>query len=153
MSGDVELMIYGQGSPVGDSFIWPCKVHWLGVIRDDRVLALAYSAADVMTVPSRQDNLPNTALEAQACGTPVVAFDIGGLPDIVTHRKTGWLAKPFDTSDLANGIVWLLEDATRLAAISIAARQQTMERFSESVVAAQYARLYCEVLGQKLRLK
>ena len=151
-SGDVELMIYGQENPAEDD-AWPCPVHWLGVVRDDRVLALAYSAADVMTVPSRQDNLPNTAIEAQACGTPVVAFDIGGLPDIVTHRETGWLAKPFDTADLANGIVWLLEDETRLATVSTASRQQAMDRFSESVVAAQYAQLYCDVLAQTLRLK
>lgn len=142
---DVELMIYGQEYPVVDE-PWSCAVHWLGVVRDDRVLALAYSAADVMVVPSRQDNLPNTAVEAQACGTPVVAFDIGGLPDIVTHCETGWLAKPFDTADLANGIVWLLEDATRLTTVSTASRQQAMERFSESVVAAQYAQLYHDVL-------
>lgn len=150
-SGGVELMIYGQGRPVGDAANWPCHVHWLGVVRDDRVLALAYSAADVMTVPSRQDNLPNTALEAQACGTPVVAFDIGGLPDIVTHRKTGWLAKPFDTSDFANGIQWLIEDEERLATVSTASRQQALERFSESVVAGQYAQLYRDVLEQFLR--
>ena len=111
-SGDVELIIYGQGEPAtGET--WPCPVHWLGVVRDDRVLALAYSAADVMVVPSRQDNLPNTAVEAQACGTPVVAFDIGGLPDIVIHRESGWLAKPFDTEDMAKGVLWVLGDSKR----------------------------------------
>ena len=59
-----------------------------------------------MVVPSRQDNLPNTAVEAHACGTPVVAFRTGGLPDIVEHQRTGYLAQPFHTQDLAAGISW-----------------------------------------------
>ena len=143
--GEVELMIYGQ-SDTSLADAWPCPVHWLGVVRDDRVLALAYSAADVMVVPSRQDNLPNTAVEAQACGTPVVAFDIGGLPDIVIHRETGWLAKAFDTADLAEGVSWLLADDVRHAVIAAAARKQAVERFAESVVAAQYAEIYRQVL-------
>ena len=148
--GEVELMIYGQ-SDTSRADAWPCPVHWLGVVRDDRVLALAYSAADVLVVPSRQDNLPNTAVEAQACGTPVVAFDIGGLPDIVTHRSTGWLARDFDTADLAEGVSWLLADDVRHAVIAAAARKQAVERFAESVVAAQYATLYRDVLERSLQ--
>ena len=146
---DVELIIFGQSKPAHDH-IWPCPVHWLGTVRDDRVLALAYSAADVMVVPSRQEAFGQTASEAQACGTPVVAFDNSGLPDIVTHQETGWLAKAFDTKDLADGIVWILEDKARHTAISIAARRQAIERFSEPVVAARYANLYRLVLDQSL---
>lgn len=140
-----ELMIYGQDKPK-DAENWPCPVHWLGQVRDDRVLAQAYSAADLMVVPSRQDNLPNTAVEAQACGTPVVAFNVGGLPDIVTHRETGWLAKPFDADDLAEGIIWLLADEGRHAVISAAARNQAVERFSEPVIAAKYIEVYRKVI-------
>jgi glycosyltransferase involved in cell wall biosynthesis len=147
-SGDAELMIYGQGDLAGDK-TWPCPVHWLGVVRDDRVLALAYSAADVMVVPSRQDNLPNTAVEAHACGTPVVAFDIGGLPDIISHRETGWLAKVFDTKDLAEGIVWVLSDEDRWGKLSQLARERAVERFSPGVIAEQYWRVYEEVLSLK----
>ncbi|MBU1397594.1 MAG: glycosyltransferase, partial [Proteobacteria bacterium] len=146
--GDVELIIYGQGKPTHDE-TWPCPVHWLGVVRDDRVLALAYSAADVMVVPSRQDNLPNTAVEAQACGTPVVSFNIGGLPDIVAHRETGWLAKAFDTEDLAEGILWVLSDKNRWDKLSRLAREKAVERFSPDVVAKQYGRVYEEVLSSK----
>jgi len=142
--GDVELMIYGQGKPARNE-IWPCPVHWLGVVRDDRVLALAYSAADVMVVPSRQEAFGQTALEAQACGTPVVAFDIGGLPDIVIHRETGWLAKAFDTEDLAEGILWVLGDGERWQALSRAARERAVERFSPQVVARQYVQVYEQV--------
>ena len=68
----------------------------LGHLSDDISLKVAYSAADVFVVPSRMDNLPNTVIEAQSCGTPVVAFDVGGLPDIIVHNQTGYLAKAFD---------------------------------------------------------
>jgi glycosyltransferase involved in cell wall biosynthesis len=145
--GDVELMIYGQGSPTRDE-TWLCPVHWLGAVRDDRVLALAYSAADVMVVPSRQDNLPNAAVEAQACGTPVVAFNICGLPDIVVHRETGWLAKAFDTGDLAEGILWVLGDRDRSQVLSRVAREKAVERFSPEVVAGKYRQVYETVLNK-----
>jgi len=143
---EVELVIFGQAKPAGDQN-WPCPIHWLGTVRDDRVLALAYSAADVMVVPSRQDNLPCTAVEAQACGTPVVAFDVGGLPDIVGHRETGWLARPFDTADMAAGIRWVLEDAERRTRLSRAARATAVARYSPGVVAAQYVQIYEEALA------
>ena len=150
-AGAVELAIYGQSAPAqGDD--WPCRVHWLGPVRDDRVLALAYSSADMMVVPSRQDNLPNTAVEAQACGVPVVAFDVGGLPDIVVHRESGWLAKPFDAGDLAAGILWVLEDEARWLSLSRAARENAVARFSPAVVAAQYAAVYEQVLGEHPRV-
>lgn len=146
-SGRVELMIYGQGKPAIDE-AWPCRVNWLGKVRDDRVLSLAYSAADLMVVPSRQDNLPNTAVESQACGAPVVAFDIGGLPDIVAHRETGWLAKAFDTEDLAAGMLWTLEDRDRRQRLSQAARERAVERFSPQVIAEQYIQIYEQVIRQ-----
>jgi glycosyltransferase involved in cell wall biosynthesis len=140
-----ELLIFGQYKPAGDS-TWPCPVHWLGPVRDDHVMTLIYAAADVMAVPSRQDNLPNTAIEAHACGVPVVAFNIGGLPDIVTHQQTGWLSPAFDTNDLARGIAWVLQDLTRWQVLSGAARQQALERFSPEVVTQQYLAVYRQAI-------
>lgn len=145
-AGNVEMVVFGQGQPDKGNQ-WPCPVHWLGRVHDDRVLALVYSAADVMVVSSRQDNLPNTAVEAQACGTPVVAFNIGGLPDIITHLETGWLAKAFDAEDLAEGILWVLADGNRWSYLSQKARKQAVVRFSPEVVARQYVGVYQEVLG------
>lgn len=149
--GDVELMLYGQEQPLGES-TWTCPVHLLGVVRDDRFLALAYSAADVMVVPSRQDNLPSTTVEAQACGLPVVAFDIGGLADIVAHRETGWLANAFDIEDLAEGILWVLSDKDRRDKLSRQAREKAVERFSPDVIAEKYVRVYEEVLSSKANI-
>ena len=59
-------------------------------------------------IPSLRDNLPNTGVEAHACATTVIAFNTGGLPGIVEHQNTGYLAKAFDTEELAHGIAWVL---------------------------------------------
>lgn len=72
-----------------------------------------HSAAYLVVVPSRQEAFGQTASEAHACGTPVVAFRTGGLPDIVEHQRTGYLAQPFDTQDLSAGISWVFEDLQR----------------------------------------
>ena len=137
----IELLIFGKYQPVG-YIKQTYKTHWLGPVRDDHVMMLIYSAADVMVVPSRQDNLPNTAVEAHACGTPVVAFDIGGLPDIVEHEKSGWLAPAFDTDKLAQGVGWVLSKNERWHQLSDTARKIAQERFSNKVVTQQYMHVY-----------
>jgi glycosyltransferase involved in cell wall biosynthesis len=106
------------------------------------MLMLAYSVADVMAVLSRQDNLPNAASEAQACGTHAFVFDIGGLSDIVIHRETGWLAKVFDTADLAKGILWIFADASRWNKLSEQAPENAVARFSPKEIAKQYISEY-----------
>lgn len=142
----LRLAIFGQRAPKDpDELGFP--VHYLGRFEDDLSLRVVYSAADVMVIPSRQDNLPNTGVEALACGTPVVAFDTCGLPDIVNHRGTGYLARAFDTEDLAQGIQWVLEDTVRHKILCDAARVYVLERFSYPVIAAQYQELYTKLLS------
>jgi len=82
-------------------------------ISDDELLSHIYSAADVFVVPSLQENLPNTALEAIACGTPVVGFAVGGIPDIVRPGVTGLLAKPADAADLRRAVIEVLGHSNR----------------------------------------
>jgi glycosyltransferase involved in cell wall biosynthesis len=141
----VELIIFGQ-SNTDIPTQWSKKVHWLGAVTDDRILSLAYSAADVMVVPSRQEAFGQTASEALACGTPVVAFDIGGLSDIVVHKENGWLSPAFDTLDMANGIKWILEDKERHQKLSINAREFAIERYNPKIIAAKYLQVYKQVL-------
>lgn len=142
---DFELLVFGDprnslAEDIG------CKVHFLGHLHDDVTLKLAYSAADVMVIPSRQDNLPGTGLEAHACGTPIVAFKIGGLPEIIQHLDTGYLAKPFDAEDLAQGISWVISDSLRLKELRENARARAELLWSPEVVSNQYINLYNHIL-------
>jgi glycosyltransferase involved in cell wall biosynthesis len=145
----LQLVVFGQLPPkISEDLGFP--VHYMGHLHDDLSLRTLYSAADVMVIPSRQDNLPNTGVEALSCGTSVVAFEVCGLPDIVTHQKTGYLAKAFDAEDLAQGIMWLLSDNQRLRDLGVNARKDAVDRFSYPVVAAAYRRVYDNALFSKL---
>jgi glycosyltransferase involved in cell wall biosynthesis len=121
-------------------------LHQVGYLSDDITLRLLYSAADVFVIPSRLENLPNTGLEAHTCGTPVVAFNIGGLPDIVEHLVTGYLANPYDTVDLAQGIKWVL-DQRQSGSLGLKARERAVERFSNHMIAEKYITLYKKVIN------
>lgn len=121
--------------------------HWMGTLHDDLSLALLYTAADVTVVPSRQDNLPQMATEAQACGCPVAAFHIGGLSDVVDHLTTGYLAQPFDTADLARGIGWILGNAERHTQLRESARRRAKQLWSADVVLAQHLSVYRQAIA------
>lgn len=143
----LELVVFGQLAPkVAPDLGFP--IHYTGHLHDDLSLRLLYSAADVLAIPSRQDNLPNTGLEAHACGTPVVAFKTCGLPDIVAHQQTGYLAKAFDSTDYAAAIQWVLSDAARLTALGVAARSRAVALWSRDVVAQQYQAVYRGAMGK-----
>jgi len=107
-SPDAQVVVLGQSAPTKAIPI-PFRQHFLGYLKDDVSLALAYSAADVVVVPSRLDNLPQSASEALACGTPVVAFRQGGLPDLILHRGYGHLVEPYCTDELCDAILDCLE--------------------------------------------
>jgi glycosyltransferase involved in cell wall biosynthesis len=138
---DAHGVIFGRSAPENPPDVG-LPLHWTGRLNDDITLALLYSAADVMVVPSRMDNLPQTGTEAQSCGCPVVAFRIGGLPDIVEHKKTGYLAAPFDTEDLAIGIRWVIEDPARTATLSAAARARALSEWDTVGLVNRYQSTY-----------
>lgn len=143
---DIEIVIFGQLPPKNEPDIG-FRVHYMGHMHDDLSLSVLYSAADVMVIPSRQDNLPNTGVEAHACGLPVVAFNTGGLPDIVSHKTSGYLASPFDTVDLANGIKWVLNDSARRSELSRSARLKAVSNWSYEVVGEMYAGAFRKALS------
>lgn len=145
---DIELVIFGKTFPK-DFKVYSFPIHYLGPIRDDRLLALAYSAADVLVTPSRQEAFGLTAQEALACGIPVVAFDVGGLSDMVKHKENGWLATPFETMDLAKGIEWILEDSIRYLDLSKQARMRIEENYSLEVIGKKHLQLYELILGNQ----
>jgi glycosyltransferase involved in cell wall biosynthesis len=117
-------------------------VHCIGRLHDDYSLALLYSAVDVVVVPSRQENLPQIATEAQACGTPVVAFNTAGLQDAVEHETTGYLAEPYVVEDLARGICRVLRDRSCYSRMSAAARERAVRLWSPEAVLPQYLDIY-----------
>ena len=140
------LLTFGEGQlSLSDNS--NLTVRALGSLHDDVSLAVMYSAADVFLCPSREDNLPNTVAESMACGTPCAAFDVNGLPDMITHRVDGWLARAFDPTDLAAGIRWLIShpnpDAMRRAA-----REKALAEYSLDVMSSHYTALYAELLGE-----
>lgn len=85
------------------------RVRFLGVQHDQTTIAAIYAACDAMLIPSHEDNLPNTMLEALATGTPVVAYRVGGVPDMVHEGSTGALVDRGDTAGLARALTTLLE--------------------------------------------
>ncbi|ENJ3970233.1 glycosyltransferase [Salmonella enterica] len=141
---DVVCAVFGQSEPKEKSDI-PFNVKWLGHVNDDVTLSLIYNSADVMVVPSRQEAFGQTASESLSCGTPVVAFCCTGLTDVVGHMKDGYLAKPFDTQDMAAGIKLIIEDEKLNREMSAKGREKAVSLWDFSVVAGQYKELYRKV--------
>lgn len=143
----LQAVVFGQSQPADPPRLG-LPLHYVGSLHDDQSLALLYSAADVMVVPSRMDNLPQTATEAQSCGVPVVAFNATGLPDAVEHQRTGYLATPFDPADLAAGVRWVLDSTERQRSLATAARKRAVSLWTPRRIAHAYADLYREVLSR-----
>jgi len=142
----LELVVFGQLAPSQETPLG-FPVRHTGYLHDDEKLRLLYSAADAVAVPSRLETFGQTASEAHACGTPVVAFNTGGLADIVAHRETGYLATPFDVQDLATGIEWVLGAAQSGPGLGSAARDRACRLWDSPVVARQYADRYGAIVG------
>jgi len=117
----------------------------LGLIKDEKRMSLAYCASDLFVLPSLQDNFPNTALEALACGIPTVAFETGGIPEIVRNGQTGITVKPGDSEGLARAIEQLLGDSNRRVEMGLECRRVAIEDYSLQVQAYRYAELYSKM--------
>lgn len=144
---NIEFIVFGSYKPLNEPGLG-LKIKFMGQLSDDISLQVLYSAVDVMIVPSLQESFGQTASESLSCGTPVVCFAATGLLDIVDHKKNGYLAKPFDTKDLADGIEWVLNnpDYNDLCAN---ARKKVLKEFDSKVVAKKYIKLYKEILNKK----
>lgn len=140
----IELVVFGSDKSSLLSAL-PFPIKYLGFITDENFLAKVYAAADLFLVTSREDNLPNTIMESMACGTPVAAFNVGGIKDMVDHQVNGYLAAPFDVDDYINGIKFILsnEDSSHFRH---QCRHKVLTTFSEAVVAQRHFELYQELL-------
>jgi glycosyltransferase involved in cell wall biosynthesis len=142
--GTIEIVLFGKSIGFDMGKI-PFKVHDMGVIVDQRKLAQIYNLADVFVLPSLEDNLPNMVMESLACGVPVVAFNTGGIPDMVEHEKNGYLAEYKSATDMAKGINYILT-TPQLPGLKEAARAKVVKNFTNAVVSAKYKALYQSLL-------
>lgn len=143
---DVTVVVIGQGDPRAQAKVGS-DVMWAGHVSTNHQMKRFLQAADVIAVPSTADNLPMTACEAHSAGRPVVAFRVGGLPDIIDHESTGYLAEPFDVDDLARGLIAGIANARSTETWGEAAREHALQRWSPELVVQQYLKAYERVLS------
>ena len=91
----------------------------LGSVDNEKIKSNLYNFVDLVVLPSRIDNLPNVGLEAHSCGKPIVAFHVGGIPEIISHKKTGYLAEPYSLIDFMKGIKFANKYKRKLSINSI----------------------------------
>lgn len=137
----IEILVFGKANNEMIKSI-PYKCHYFGNIKTEEEVIACYNSADIFIAPSLQDNLPNTVVESLSCGTPVVSYNVGGLPDMIDHFENGYLAQSGSVEDLVNGINWYLDKSANVNQIRNKARDKAVKNFSQHVVARQYKELY-----------
>lgn len=142
----VELVVFGnRGTENLPDF--PFKTSFLGTINNDEKLALHYAAADAFLIPSLEDNLPYTVMESLSCATPVIAFTTGGIPDMVQHEYSGYLATYRSAESFTDGMEWIIKHPEK-EKLNQQARQTIMDRFSEEVIAQKHIEVYQKLLNK-----
>ena len=135
-SATTELLLVG-GEMTEDL---PLRSHSFGQVTEPAKMRDIYAAADVFVTPSLEENLPNTIMEAMACGTACVGFQVGGIPEMIEHKKTGYVANAFDPADLAKGINWCLSDEKAGAK----SRERAVNLYDQKIVAQQHLNFYAK---------
>ena len=142
-----RFQIISIGDKGSDISQLPIKSNNFGYIEDDHKLAILYSATDLFIIPSLEDNLPNSLLEAMACGTPVAAFDTGGIPDLLKQGVNGLLAEKGNTAELANAMLMLVFDSDKRARLGRNSRMLIEAAFQQESQASKYLALFEELLA------
>ena len=126
----------------------PLKAYPLGYVSEEKLIVNIYNAADVFVLPSLEDNLPNTIMEAMACGVPCVGFKVGGIPEMIDHLRNGYVAKFRDSDDLAKGIQWVTSGADGIN-LSDNCLKKVLASYSQHSVALKYIEVYNQALAFK----
>ena len=145
-NGDIEIVLFGKNKSFDVNQL-PFKVYELHMINSEQDIAEVYSLADVFVSPTIEDNLPNTIMEALACETPVVAFNTGGVPDMVEHKRNGYLAEFKSAEDFAAGINYIL-NSDKKDELAANARKKVLDNFTNEIVAEKYITVYQSVLNK-----
>ncbi|WP_414584588.1 glycosyltransferase family 4 protein [Scytonema sp. PCC 10023] len=141
LKAETVLLTIGRGGEAISEAVGMATLN-LAYVTSDRLKSIAYSAADLFVFPTRADNLPLVLQESMACGTPMVSFKIGGVPDLVRPGVTGYLATPEDAQDFSNGIVQLLEDEKLRDQMRQNCRAIALKEYSLELQAKRYIELY-----------
>ena len=136
-----EVMVLGKAEDTALSQL-PYPVHALGMVTDPAALAAWYSTADVFIIPSMEDNLPNTVMESLSCGTPVVGFNTGGIPEMVEDGKNGHIVPQGDSVGLMQAVAHITADAPMRLAMGHAARAKVVSQFSLGAVGKLHLAAY-----------
>jgi len=144
LNGEVEILLFGKTrDDVAQSF--PFKTRNIAFIRSVNTIVELYNAAHLFVIPSLQDNLPNTIIESMLCGTPVVGFNTGGIPEMIVHKENGYLAEYKSSDDLAAGMKWILS-APSYEKLSADTRNNAVSRFSMDRSVEMHLELYHRIL-------
>jgi glycosyltransferase involved in cell wall biosynthesis len=142
---DIVLLLLGEaGEAIAEAV--DLQVLPLGYVGGYRFKSMAYSAADLFVLPTRGEGLPNVLLESMACGTPMVSFDVGGVPDLVRPDITGHLAQPENAQDLRDGIIRLLEDEPLRHSMRQQCREIALKEYAVELEVQRYIELYRRLL-------
>lgn len=142
---NLGVVILGKQSELYES-LFPFPIYSLGYVNNEKELVDIYNAVDLYVTPSLQDNLPNTIMEAMACGVPCVGFNVGGIPEMIDHLHNGYVADYKSAEDFANGILWTLDEG-EYQSLSEEAHRKVSSSYSESTIARKYIHIYNKIIG------
>ena len=142
---EIAIVVFGGKANEIEALL-SYNIHNIGYINDEQMMINLYNAVDIFLIPSLEDNLPNTIMEAMSCGTPCVGFHTGGIPEMIDHLHNGYVAEYKSAKDLAKGIHWILKEAD-YTKLSDNARKKVVDNYSEDTVAMQYIELYNSLLN------
>ncbi|NDV63729.1 glycosyltransferase family 4 protein [Bacteroides sp. 224] len=145
LKDNLGVVVLGHQSKYLEKYI-PFKVYSMDYVSNEHKLVDIYNSVDMYVTPSLEDNLPNTIMEAMACGVPCVGFNVGGIPEMIDHLHNGYVAKYKSAEDFANGIYWILSEGN-YPVLSEQASRKVVSSYSERIIAKKYIDIYNKLTG------
>ncbi|MBP6068283.1 MAG: glycosyltransferase family 4 protein [Bacteroides sp.] len=143
LKNSLGIVVFGRQSYQLESLL-PFPVYPLDYVSDERDLVNIYNSVDLFVTPSLEENLPNTIMEAMACGIPCVGFQVGGIPEMIDHLHNGYVARYKEAADFANGIYWALTQSD-YASLSEQAVRKVLAHYSEKIIAKKHIDVYNKI--------
>ena len=146
LESSLGVVVFGNQSQQLTNLL-PFPVYALDYVSNEHELVNIYNAVNLFVTPSLEENLPNTIMEAMACGVPCVGFNVGGIPEMIDHLHNGYVAQYKSSEDFANGIYWALTESENPILAEQASRK-AIANYSESIIAKKYIEVYNKITGK-----